>query len=99
MYACAHKLLLTAANGCAENSLMRTESGKERLRLEAEASRAEIWAKIQAAKTNSGQRQRVSDPAQCTDDARWCITVGWATAYLFMHVTVVCPTTCAKLPA
>lgn len=39
---------------------MRTESGKERLRLEAEASRAEIWAKIQAAKMINSQKQRVT---------------------------------------
>ena len=41
----------------AEGSLTRSESGNERLRQEADASRAEIWRKIQAAKLNNSQKQ------------------------------------------
>lgn len=43
----------------AEGSLTRTESGNERLRQEADASRAEIWRKIQAAKLNNSKRHQV----------------------------------------
>lgn len=43
----------------AEGSLTRSESGNDRLRQEAENSRAEIWRKIQAAKGNNSQKQQV----------------------------------------
>lgn len=58
--------MLEICNFGAENSLTRSESGKERLRQEAEASRAEIWRKIQAAKLNNSQKQRVSSRLSCT---------------------------------
>ena len=41
----------------AEGSLTSSESGNERLRQEAENSRAEIWRKIQTAKLNNSQKQ------------------------------------------
>lgn len=44
----------------AEGSLTRSESGNERLRQEAENSRAEIWRKIQTAKLNNSQKQQVN---------------------------------------
>ena len=44
---------------CAEGSLTRTESSNDRLRQEADASRAEIWRKIQAAKLNNSKRHQV----------------------------------------
>ncbi len=39
---------------------MRSESGNERLRQEAENSRAEIWRKIQTAKLNNSSKQQVN---------------------------------------
>ncbi|DBA72179.1 TPA: hypothetical protein ACH3X2_010666 [Trebouxia sp. C0005] len=54
------KPISTARSLSREGSLTRSESGNEKLRQEAENSRAEIWRKIQAAKLNNSQKQQVT---------------------------------------
>ena len=56
--ACCISGVTVIAMMSAEGSLTRSESGNERLRQEADASRAEIWRKIQAAKLNNSKKQQ-----------------------------------------